>query len=303
MGKHAYLIMAHNQFSYLKQLMKSLDDPRNDLYIHIDQKAAFNDHEFLTKEILFSSVTFIKQRNVKWAAYSGILCEMDLLKEASSKEPYDYYHLLSGADMVLKPQDEIHHFFDQNKGSEFVAFDAEELEEQYLDRIKYYYFFQDVYGRNRKNVFLLGLFAMDKVLLFLQKLLMINRIKREELLFQKGANWFSITHEFALYVLQQAEWVAKIFRYSLSGDELFLQTILINSDFKANLFDKESLKNNPNMRLIDWNRGKPYTWRIEDQDILMNTDMFFARKVDPDVDHEIIHFIERTVKEKQSLRA
>ena len=298
MGKHAYLIMAHNHFRYLQRLMRSLDDPRNDIYVHIDKKAKFTDFDLLKKEILYSSVYFIQRRDVKWAAFSGILCEMDLLKAATPGYQYDYYHLLSGADIVLKPQQEIHQFFDKNKGYEFVAFDSEEIDPKYLDRIKYYYFFQDVYGRNRKNVFLLGLFALDKALLSIQKLLHINRLKREEAIFQKGTNWFSITHEFALYVISREKWIKNCFRYSLSGDEIFLQTLLINSKFKGNLCQTENLKDNPNMRLIDWTRGKPYTWRTEDYDTLINTDMFFARKVDPDVDNEIINLLEKTMNEK-----
>ena len=35
MKKHAFLIMAHNQFDLLEMLIKLLDDPRNDIYLHI----------------------------------------------------------------------------------------------------------------------------------------------------------------------------------------------------------------------------------------------------------------------------
>ena len=38
MQKHAYMIIAHNDFDLLETLVRLLDDPRNDLYIHIDAK-------------------------------------------------------------------------------------------------------------------------------------------------------------------------------------------------------------------------------------------------------------------------
>ena len=38
--KHAYLILAHNEFWLLQTLIGCLDDPRNDIYVHIDQKVA-----------------------------------------------------------------------------------------------------------------------------------------------------------------------------------------------------------------------------------------------------------------------
>ncbi len=40
MSKHAYLVMAHNDWSLLSKLLRCIDDPRNDIFIHIDKKAS-----------------------------------------------------------------------------------------------------------------------------------------------------------------------------------------------------------------------------------------------------------------------
>lgn len=37
--RHAYLIMAHNNWSILSKLLSLLDDDRNDLFLHIDAKS------------------------------------------------------------------------------------------------------------------------------------------------------------------------------------------------------------------------------------------------------------------------
>ena len=42
------------------------------------------------------------------------------------------------------------------------------------------------------------------------------------------------------------------------------------------------------LRLIDWNRGTPYVFRDEDFDVLINSEMLFARKFDWNVDKKII---------------
>ena len=34
--KHAYLILAHNEFVILERLIQAIDDERNDIYIHFD---------------------------------------------------------------------------------------------------------------------------------------------------------------------------------------------------------------------------------------------------------------------------
>jgi hypothetical protein len=52
------------------------------------------------------------------------------------------------------------------------------------------------------------------------------------------------------------------------------------------------------MRLIDWNRGTPYTYRLPDFDELMNSDCLFARKFDMNVDARIVEKIASTVATK-----
>ena len=37
--KHAYLILAHNNYYCLEKLLRLIDDTRNDIYIHADSKA------------------------------------------------------------------------------------------------------------------------------------------------------------------------------------------------------------------------------------------------------------------------
>lgn len=37
--KHAFLIIAHNEYPILEVLLSMLDDERNDIYLHIDKRA------------------------------------------------------------------------------------------------------------------------------------------------------------------------------------------------------------------------------------------------------------------------
>lgn len=65
MGKHAYLIIAHNNFNQLKTLIKCLDYKDNDIYIHIDAKAVFDVNSF-DKVATKSKVVFTPRTNVVW---------------------------------------------------------------------------------------------------------------------------------------------------------------------------------------------------------------------------------------------
>ena len=40
--RHAYLILAHKNFGQLRKLVELLDDPRNDIFIHVDGRADFD---------------------------------------------------------------------------------------------------------------------------------------------------------------------------------------------------------------------------------------------------------------------
>ena len=118
MKKHAYLIMAHTQPELLKMLLKKLDDERNDIYLHIDSKAKDYPLDEVATVLQKANCVFTERTDVKWGSYSQIHCEMVLLKEAVKCE-HAYYHLLSGMDLPIKSQDDIHAFFEKYDGLEF----------------------------------------------------------------------------------------------------------------------------------------------------------------------------------------
>ena len=70
-----------------------------------------------------SHLYFTQNRiSVVWGDFSQIECELTLFTEATQKNNYDYFHLISGVDVVIKSQNEIHKFFSYHKGLEFVGF-------------------------------------------------------------------------------------------------------------------------------------------------------------------------------------
>ncbi len=119
--RHAYLIIAHNQFELLNLMLRCLDDENNDFYIHIDAKVKSFNKETIIKGIKRSKIFFTERINVSWGAFSIIECELNLLKLAINGN-YGYYHLLSGVDLPIKSKDKISEFFEANNGTEFVHF-------------------------------------------------------------------------------------------------------------------------------------------------------------------------------------
>lgn len=276
--KHAYLIMAHNNLFVLERLLKLLDDKRNDIYLHVDKKLKNFDCAYFKKIIKKSNLVFIKRMDVRWSCYSQIKCELELLKEAT-KTKHKYYHLLSGVDMPIKNQDIIHNFFD-NSNKEFVVFRNHEAFDGRLERINYYHLF---FKNARSNSKFKTTFSqkMHSVCLKLQKKFNINRIDKDNVnYYRDGANWFSITDDLARYIVSLEKDIHKVYKYTYCADEVFLQTIIYHSKFYHNLYSDNNDDYQGVKRLIDWKRGNPYSFMLEDYEEIMNSDYFFVRKIE-----------------------
>lgn len=283
MKKHAYLIMAHTQPELLKELLRRVDDERNDIYLHVDSKAKNYPVTEMTSVLKKSSCVLTERMDVQWGSDSQIHCEMILLKEAVKTE-HSYYHLISGMDLPIKSQNEIHAFFDQYDGLEFVDEDLPQISEAALSRVKYYHRY---YGKAGSLKDILG--AMETKT---QKLLGVNRLKSEkDTVFQKGRNWFSITHGLAKLVVEKEDWIRRVFAKTVCGDELFLQTIARNSKYAEKICNPNTMPEIPDTRLIDWERGSnnnPYVFRETDYEELKSSKALFARKFDLTIDKKIV---------------
>ena len=277
--RHAYLIMAHNNFGQLQTLLSLLDDERNDIYLHIDRKSLDFSPEMV--RTTRSRLILIDRLGVYWGGHSQIQCELALLKAAVPGH-YRYYHLLSGVDLPLKTQDEIHRFFREQDGKEFLEFDEAANEERsFAFRCCYYHPLQNFAGSSRR-LFHRALRAANWGIMLIQKWL---RLTRPEIVpLYKGANWFSITHELASYVLSREKLIRKQFFYSWCTDEIFLQSIAMASPYRKNVV-------NNYLRAIDWQRGDPYTYRREDVPELLASPNFWGRKFNENVDKEAIDLV------------
>ncbi len=278
MNRHAYLIMAHHQFDFLKELLSALDDERNDIYLHIDQKVQNFDFPGFSHFLQKSRLFFTKRLNVHWGGYSQTACELLLLNAAVPRH-YTYYHLLSGSDFPLKTQDEIHRFFEAHAGREFLHFDAPKVPPRLKERISLYHFFRESSHPLAEPV--------DMLLTRLQRLLHVDRLKKESATLQKGANWFSITHAFAEYILDHEDWIRRHFRHSVCADELLVQTLAASSPFMEQVFDPFGTGLSlGNLRYVDWERGSensPYTFQEEDAAFLKSLPHLFARKFERNI--------------------
>ena len=286
--KFAYMIMAHDNEWQLEKLLQLLDFSDNDIYLHIDKKNLHQFHiERLRSLVNKADLHVFSVYQVYWADISQTECQMFLLKQAV-KNYHDYYHLLSGHDLPIKPHYEIVNFFEKINGTQLVHFESHSYCRK--EQCRRYYFFDKYLRENGCDS---KFYKLNEWLLKKQQKFGIEH----KLYF--GANWYSITHELATeYVRATSKMLRKV-RFSRSSDEYILQTYLKMSKKQYVFYDTHEDDYHSIMRYIDWKRGNPYVWREQDYDELIYSEYLFARKFDEKIDKRVIERIYKYLMEKQ----
>ena len=292
--RHAYLITAHSKKAQLLNLLRLLDDPENDLYLHIDKKAqGFTEAEMIAAAP-HCRVSFVPRLDARWGSETFIDAILSLVRLASEEE-HAFYHLLSGVDLPLKPQSEIRAFFNAHMGEEFVSFERETAKPDVIEgRIARWHWQRPVDPLLKKFHR-----RVAPASIFLQRIIGVNRIKNAPVVFQKGGVWFSITHAMARYAVEEMPRYRAYYRHTSCADEIWLQTLVANSPFMQRRaymgFDDELAAT---MRYVDWSGGgaSPRVLTSADFDMLMQSGMLFARKFDDAVDADVIRRISDCVK-------
>lgn len=274
MNKHAYLIMAHGSWDELVHTISLIDDPRNDVYIHIDAKCTNFPKNSIINAAEHSSIYFTDRISVSWGGFSEIQCEMILFKAAAKTAHYSYYHLLSGVDTPVKSQDYIHNYFNQHQGLNFINFqeyDKEFSHSQLELRYRQYHFLQDRFIGKKRN------FAkyVDFASCYIQRLVGIKRSKGR--IFHKSWQWVSLTDECVRFLLSREEDIQKTYRFTYCCDEVFIISEIWNTPLQ------ETIAPQGNLRFAEWKQFSkhdisPRAIDMGDLHRLESPDILFARK-------------------------
>ena len=283
--KHAYLILAHNNFYNLEILLRLLDDERNVIYIHVDKKVKNFDYAFWGCLCLKATVHCINRVNVRWGHQSLVLAELMLFEAAYKNGPYHYYHLLSGADLPIKSQSEIHGFFADKTDTYLYCNPL--VTEWNRQRMSMYHFI--IHPKNRFEE------TLRDWLNHKQMQLHIDRLQNCPMTIFKGWEWGSLPHNAVRIIVEQRRRIVKFTRFSLCSDEIYKQTFI--SYYGGTL-------NPSGQHYILWDNidsNHPRVFTESDYNMLIQSDRMFARKFDEKVDKQIIDMIFQYVMNRQKL--
>lgn len=274
--KHCIIMTIYKDIDFVNYLISRYPEDWG-LFIHLDKKSKFPVSAFESR------VTVLNNRSIFWGSINHLKAVLDLLKLAINDERnFDYFHIITGQDVnVVKPCN-----FDDILGNEnkiymkcaklpvenWTAHDGgyhiyrRKTLSKYMDvRIgKWGYFF------NRPFVFLQTIFNLYRPLpaypLYGGSLYCsLPKIAVEEV----------FNNPLSKALLNDLE-------LSLCGEELFFQTVLMNSTLKNNIV-------NDNLRYMDWNsKNPPKILDEHDYNSIMLSNCLFCRKVDKNVSKKLI---------------
>ena len=280
--KHAYLIMAHNQFLTLKELVSVLDDSRNDIYVHFDRKVK----TLPTLETRHSRLVILDERvDVVWGDVSQIQAEYDLYRAAFEPGKYSYYHLISGVHFPLMSNDDLHQWFDACHGAcilREVPLPEEEIQMRFG---RYHFFLKHLISRNRfvNKAYHLGWQGALK----LQKVLGIRR--DTSFIKGKASQWCSLNEEAVSLLLTQEKTALERFRRTFCCDEFFVRSVIEDTGIPI-LFDNRICH-------VEFVNTTPKQFTEADYPMLAASGALFFRKMN-DANLGLARIIERNFQPK-----
>lgn len=280
----AALLLVHQYPQQVAKLIDSLLDHQIDVFVHVDIRATETFNKLKAVYSNNSKVVFVSKRyKVFWGSFNQVRATLELLKEAKKTFSYDYYSLLSGQDLPIKALKEFKTFLTENKGKEFLAWYKLPHYENHgvtggMDRMEYYWL-----DLNPKHKYFNA--RLTHLIRKTQDVLGAKRKLAFEL--YSGSQWFTLSDAAVSYCLDHLyrnPSFLKRFKLSRCADEIFFQTLLLNSPLKENVV-------NDSLRYIDWKSGPEYpkTLRSEDVPLFVNSsNKFFGRKFDEKTDPAVI---------------
>ena len=297
--KHLVAILAHKNPAHLELLVKECTDRDYHVLIHLDKKSResiLSDAPSLVKYTVDESIDVDR-------AHHSILSATYVLLEASLSIDFQYFHLISGEDFIVKSAREFHYFFSKNSGCNFLnhisipvttAY-SESIDERFKDYTTFqdkmpaknymFSFFKNGIGlvdtyHFRPSSMLAKFFKVLTPTYRLRQLyLRIFKRKLPNMDFYAGSAWFSVTKDLATYYTTYRKEKPELYKYLKNGlfpDEVYFQTITMQSKYKKTMV-------NSDLRYIDWSRpvndGPSHT-TLECIPKIASSNGFFARKFD-----------------------
>ena len=258
----AYIISAYKLPQQLVRLVQRLDAAGTRFFIHVDQKTSREIFAEMSGPLARRpNVVFLARHRCGWGDFGHVAASLKGLQAlVDGMVPFDCAVLLTGQDYPIKSNAHIHEFLAKGAGRSYLEhFPLPHPEwpgHGGLDRIRHWHLFP--FGRHVE--------------------LSASRALPKGWVPFGGSSYWCLSRECVEYVVQfvrRNPGIVRYFRRTWVPDELFFQTLLLNSPLKDRLV-------NDNLRYIQWTGGtpSPEILSLAAYESLARSDKLFARKFD-----------------------
>lgn len=271
----AYVVSAYKNPGHLSRLVHRLHTPETVFLVHVDRKTDEATFRAMRDGLAdLDDVRFLPRHSCHWGGFGHVRASLKGIHELvrSGADP-DYVVLLSGGDYPIKSNASIRTFLERGEGRSFFMhfpLPTENWTNGGLDRL------HDWHLRYR------GLHL---------RLPLRRRLPHDLRPWGGSAYW--IVSRGALRTIadfvEANPWYVRFFRHVHIPDELFFQTLLLNSAEAERCVDHL-------LHYTEWSRTPaPAILTTEDYPHLLESPCLFARKFDPAVDALVLDLIDENL--------
>jgi len=271
----AYIISAYKQPELLLRLVQRLDDEGTTFMVHVDRHAEPSVFERVLDGCGgMPNVHLLARHRCRWGDFGHVRATLKGIAVLLERDvPFDHAILLTGQDYPITTNERIRGFLARHRGRSFMAhfpLPTTEWTDGGLPRIERWHV--RVRGRH------LAVPARRRMPGGLRAF--------------GGSSYWCLTREAVEYVHGFTTGTPRFvdfFRHVDVPDELFFQTILMNSPLAGTVVGDD-------LRYIDWkdpDAGSPSVLGVDDLPALAASGKLFARKFDLEIDAEVLDQIDR----------
>jgi hypothetical protein len=284
--KQVFLIHAHKDLAQINTLVEQLRDDEFVIYVNLDRKSAIDPAQ------LHPGARLVDQRiDVLWGGFSQVEATLNSLRQIVRDVPqFDKVVFLSAQDFPLLPNAGLKQELARVAGRELI--DSNPIRAGgWPVAFRYQYFYREGSGRVQR----LACSLVNRAL----RMCNITRRLPRGLAPYGGSQWWALSRPCLLAVLDRVERepdISRFFRTVLCADELFFQTLVMNSPFHDKVLPH-------NFRYIQWpeqGSRNPKVLQEADFERIRASDAHFCRKLDSKLSAGLLP---RLVQLKQSRAA
>lgn len=291
---HVFLFQIHKDSALVRRILNRLAADNHYFAINVDGKSA-EKKELLMLAKTTPNVVMLTERIINHGGYSFTNCIIEQMRFCYELDiSFDYYHTCSGQDYPCVSNAVFDSFFMGSSVSYTMMDMPEQVEKwrgtKYKKRLDRYNFTDQIHGKVAERIHLNGVLS-----------LLLSPFRRAYSRMEEiwgGWNWFSLSEECIIYLLQffrdNPDYLRR-FKYTTAADELVFSSVLYYERKNLNVEIQNSL------RFIEWHPRRSYNGRLpllldeREYEEIVDSGALFCRKVESEYSKRLLKMIDERI--------